>query len=522
MTQSSRIDKATVYIAAFLSGFITMALEMLIGRTFIPYFGGTIYTWGALIGIYLTGMSIGFVLGGKASDRNPSMLALSGLFLTSSVVVTMIPFLADPVIIGILDSINDVRYAALAASLGLACLPAGLLAAVSPYCVRLLVSSKDESGTVSGRISGLSTAGSILGTIGTTFLLIPNFGVKSVYVFLSFLSLATGCIFLCIRAVARLGSRKVPSLFLLFFLVMAPLIGTFFVVEKASAQGLNTLLLRNDGLLEQVDSEYNTILIRKRNSSISMEFGYRSNRYVESAIDLMNPDELVVLYTRYMSTALAYTGNTVSRIALVGLGGGRTVSYFLASIPQAIADVAELDPAVIGLAQKYFSVVPSKRLQLHNKDGRVFLAQTKTKYDLLLIDAYRGPFVPFHLTTREFYLLAKERLNKGGVVAQNVEPTTMLFDSTYATMKSVFENVDAFEADGNVVLVAYAGRRPGMSELEDKASSVQERLRLRYDLRGLVKKRFDVRVTPGARVLTDDFAPVEMLKTVERHNERMR
>jgi len=150
----------------------------------------------------------------------------------------------------------------------------------------------------------------------------------------------------------------------------------------------------------------------------------------------------------------------------------------------------------------------------------VFLNQSKDKYDVILLDAYRGPFVPFHLTTQEFYRLVKSRLSEGGVVAQNVEPSTMFFDSAYATMKSVFDQVDAIEASGNVVLIGYAGPKLSSQDLARKAAAAQDRLKMRYDLRELVKARRDVTIAADAKVLTDDFAPVEMLKTVKRHNEK--
>src|SRR5439155_23362743 len=185
--------------------------------------------------------------------------------------------------------------------------------------------------------------------------------------------------------------------------------------------------------------------------------------------------ELVVTYTRYMTASLVYQQGPLKRVALVGLGGGRTISYLVAGLPGVRADVAALDPAVISLAKKYFGVDSTDRLHIHNKDGRVFLNQTKDKFDVILLDAYRGPFVPFHLTTQEFYRLVKSRLNEGGVVAQNVEPTTMFFDSAYATMKSVFTNVDALDAGGNVVLIGYSGERLSTAELARKAAAAQEK-----------------------------------------------
>jgi len=506
-----------LHVAAFLSGFLTMALEMLIGRTFIPYFGGTIYTWGALISIFLSGMTAGYVLGGKAADRSPAPSTIAILFIVSSALVVAVPLFGEAIINGVLDRIEDVRYAALVASLALACLPAATLAAVCPYCVRLVLERKDNSGTVSGRLSGLATAGSILGTLGTSFFLIPMMGVSSIYNIVATAGVAMALYFFAVEYLRHRRRRVGRSAAILCAATLV------LVVALESTPGHaqpTSILMRKNGLLEQVDSEYNTIFIEKHNSLVSMNFGYRANRYTESMIDLADPGALVVVYTRYMSVAPVYVTHDVKKVALVGLGGGRTISYFVGGLPQITADVAELDPSVIELAQKYFGVTSNDRLKISNKDGRVFLNQTKDKFDVILVDAYRGPFVPFHLTTQEFYRLVKSRLTEGGVVAQNVEPSTMFFDSAYATMKSVFANVDAFEASGNIVLVGYGGDRLGDAELARRAAAAQAKLNLRYDLRELVKARKNVTVEAGAKVLTDDFAPVEMLKTIKRHNEK--
>ena len=490
-----------------------MALEMLIGRTFIPYFGGTIYTWGALISVFLAGMTVGYVAGGRAADRLPAARALSALFAAAAVAVLIVPLAGDALINRILDFTDDVRYAALLAALCLACVPAAVLAAVSPYCVRLLLERHERAGAISGRLSGLSTAGSILGTLGTSFFLIPYLGVHMIYGILAVAALFIALMFLFC---SRRGVRPAQALAGLLY---AGLLGAGLAPQDASAQE-GALLMRRDGLLEKVDSEYNTILVEKQGPYISLNFGYRNNRYTESAVDLTRPDELVVPYTRYMSVALAYRQAPVRRIALVGLGGGRTIRYLVDQLPGAQADVAELDPSVIALARKYFGVESTARLHISNKDGRVFLNQSRERYDLILIDAYRGPFVPFHLTTREFYTLVRDRLSEGGVVAQNVEPSTMFFDSAHATMKAVFGSVDSFEANGNVVLVGYAGPRLSDAELAKRAGAFQQSAHLKYDLRELIRVRHDVQAAADAKVLTDDFAPVEMLKTVRRHNEK--
>ena len=190
-----------------------MALEMLIGRTFIPYFGGTIYTWGALISVFLTGMTLGYMLGGKAADRWPDIPIVAALFLAAAALVVVVPLYGEDAINRILDSIDDMRYAALVASLALACLPAALYAAISPYCVRLLLDRKDHSGTISGRLSGLATAGSIVGTLGTSFFFIPSLGVRMIYGLLASASVIMGVILLLIglSSYGQTRSKKRPS-----------------------------------------------------------------------------------------------------------------------------------------------------------------------------------------------------------------------------------------------------------------------------------------------------------------------
>ena len=385
----------------------------------------------------------------------------------------------------------------------------------SPFCLRLLLDRQDHSGTVSGRLSALSTAGSIVGTLGTSFYFIPGFGMRSIYFVLA-------------------GTTLALSL-LLFALIGRP--GPGPAGAGGGAAGRNCHAGRPpavpgagrrrgcsrlpDGELERIDSEYNTVFVEKRGSQIGLFFGYRRNRYTESVIDLHHPKALAVPYTRYMTAALAYHPGPVAKIALVGLGGGRTINYLIDSLPGASAEVAELDAAVVDVAARYFGAEPNERLKIRTMDGRIFLQRSKERFDLILLDAYRGPFVPFHLTTQEFYRLVQERLAPGGIVAQNVEPTTMFFDSAYATMASVFDQVDMIEAHGNIVLIAYAGPRLSDEALAAQAAAVQARDRLPYDLSDLVKAREEVGRLGTPTILTDDFAPVESLHTIERHNEKM-
>ena len=185
------------------------------------------------------------------------------------------------------------------------------------------------------------------------------------------------------------------------------------------------------------------------------------------------------------------------------------------------------DPAVLALAKKYFGIRDEPNFKVVNRDGRLFLSESKDRYDIILIDAYRGPFVPFHLLTKEFYQIVKDHLADGGVVAQNVEPSTMLFDSAVKTINAVFPQLDFYRADGNIVTVAYDGPE---RKAEDLAAAAQDRDKtygFRYSLADMLNERRRIQIEggsvidPKAKVLTDDFAPVEALKSIERHNRKM-
>ncbi len=283
----------------------------------------------------------------------------------------------------------------------------------------------------------------------------------------------------------------------------------------AHAQGA-----QRPGLIERRESQYNTIYVaRQPNGMIAMIFGINQQLFEESLYDPAHPNTLPVTYTRYMTVGLAYTAQA-RNILEIGLGGGRTIAYLHQYLPSALVTCVELDPEVIALAQRHFGVRPDDRFRIVQRDGRIFLNQTAERRDIILVDAYRGTFVPFHLLTREFFMVAKRRLNPGGVLVQNIEPSTMLFPAAYATLKAVFANVDLYSGDGNIVAVAYDGAPKTRAQLDARAAALQRTSHFPHALPQLLAHRNDVDAPRGGQVLTDDFAPVESLRAIERHNQR--
>ena len=496
------LHRGAMFAVSFYAGLGTMAFEMVLGRALVPYFGGTIYTWGALIAVFLLGMSFGFFIGGRLADRYPRIGFVAGILSACGIVILCTPLYSEPLCLALLDGIEDVRIGALLASLAMAFLPALLFAAVSPVAVRLALIDVAHSGSTVGAMSGLNTVGSIVGTIGTSFFLVPVIGSRAIFYLLGVLTL--------VAAAALLGLRKsAPAVAVIAALVLAQ-------PGPAAAQ---VSVMAPDGVIEKVESEYNNVFVIKQGQTLYMNFGYRNSQYVESVYDMLDRGALAARYTRYMTVAPAYL-DRFERAAFVGLGGGRTASYLVDSFPQLSMEIAELDPEVIRLAKKYFGVKESDRLKISAQDGRIFLTRSKATYDAVFLDAYRGPFVPFHLLTKEYFEIIKKHLRPGGVVAQNVEPNTMVLDSAIRTIGTVFKNVDTYEAGGNVVIIAYDGAPIPPAKLRGRAAALTKQHKLRYDLVELLAAKREIKPQEGAKLLTDDFAPVEMLKTIRRHNER--
>ncbi|HEY1244269.1 MAG TPA: fused MFS/spermidine synthase [Hyphomicrobiaceae bacterium] len=272
-------------------------------------------------------------------------------------------------------------------------------------------------------------------------------------------------------------------------------------------------------LIEERASTYNNIYVYKDGADVVMTFGHNRRFYTESIYDSANELALPVTYTRYMTVGLAYA-SAADNLLEIGFGGGRTAWYLHKHMPALDISCVELDPAVVELAEKHFGVRPEDKFRITVSDGRNYMVKSPGAWNVIMIDAYRGPFVPFHLLTEEFYKIVKSRLKPGGVVVQNVEPTTMMFDSAVATIQKVFANVEVYNADGNIVTVAYDGPRRTQEELMARAEALQKRHRFVYPLAAFLPERRVAKRSPG-KVLTDDFAPVESLLAIDRHNRKL-
>src|ERR1700676_1189106 len=205
---SSPVFRAVIYAVAFATGAIVMSFEMLGSRYLNPYFGSGIYTWAALISTVLAALTAGYFLGGFIADRTVSASVLGAIVSVASLYLLALPSFADVVLGMVSNTVDDVRLGSLAAALAIMVVPVALLGVYSPFAIRLVLRAAQHSGTISGAVYGVSTAGSIAGTLGTTFFLIPLIGTRAITLLLGAAGVGCG---LCLVAFDRVHSpRKTP------------------------------------------------------------------------------------------------------------------------------------------------------------------------------------------------------------------------------------------------------------------------------------------------------------------------
>ena len=509
---------ATIYAVAFVTGAIVMSFEMLGSRYLNPYFGSGIYTWAALISTVLIALMAGYFLGGALADRTASPAVLALTVIIGSLYLLALPSFAQAILEFVLAGVDDIRAGSLISSLALMFFPVTFLGMYSPFAIRLLLRSAQRSGRVSGAVYGISTAGAIVGTLGTTFFLIPTIGARAITLTLGALGLAAGSVLL---ALARLDRRAGAALVVIALAAPTVPAGR---ADNLIDEGVRVAMLeRGDGRLAHIETPYNDVFITKRQHQLVMSFQLKGWDYTESVSNLLDPDDLPLRYAQVMTIAAVYP-EAPRKILMLGLGGGSISTYLGRFMPEAAITTVEIDPGVITAAKTYFGLRETERMRYHAGDGRVFLNRNSELYDLILLDAYRGGYVPFHLLTREFYTLVKHRLTPGGAAAFNVHDGSKLYASTVKTLGEVFAALDLYPTGvGEVIAVATTAPRDPQT-LERRAAALQQRHGFRFPLPQMLQRRVDKPQSQAANgdVITDDFAPADVYDVMGKDSRRRR
>lgn len=514
-----------LHAIVFLSGAVLMSLEMLGSRLLAPTFGSSIYVWGALITTVMAALTLGYYLGGRAADRRPSMAVMGYVLGAAGLYVSFLPYWTAPA--SWVFSGFGPRTGALLASLAFFFPPSILLAMISPYGVRLAGRSLSTLGRTAGQLSSVSSAGSIVGTLVTSFYLIPAVGVRNIVHGL-------GLLLLLMAAAAFREEKRLATLLAACLLAAAASGAAWYASASRAAWSEPS----GERILYEGDSLYHHIIVDQFGDERQLHF----NNSLQSAMYVSEPLRMVFGYTSYLHLSVVARPEP-ERALFIGLGGGSAPAKFLHDYPSLqTVDVVEIDPKVVAVAQRYFALPADPRLRLIVQDGRLFVEQAARgvlagrvrPYDLVVIDAYNSDAIPHHLTTREFLTKVRAILSPDGVVAANVigcldGPKSRLLRSMLRTYEAVFPQVYLFPigfvSEGedraernNVLLATNDSARRSREDWVAQAASLTKRGAVSEAVALYAKSLVDearVRRAAGASgsiLLTDDYAPVDILQ----------
>ncbi|KKQ45626.1 MAG: hypothetical protein US63_C0013G0010 [Candidatus Moranbacteria bacterium GW2011_GWC2_37_8] len=491
------LTKRDLLLLSFTTGFSVMVVELTASRIIAPILGSSIYTWTSVIGITLLGTSIGSHIGGNIIDKKNQLRVIANFFLAASALVLFIPAIASLSTFLILK-VSTLWLATIIASLILFFIPAFLLGAIYPMIAKQYFQDIAKIGKNSGTLSASWSTGSILGTFLTGFVFTGYIGSEGTFISISIL------LFLCsIWLYVTKNLRLYATCFFLLLLV-------FFFSLKLSHRDNPTTVIHTE-------SNYYDILVADKElpmlGKVRVLFLDAGSHNIESLSDAKF-DSYVNFYPVF-----SVFNEDIRDIAMLGGGSLEMSDNFKNFYPNATVTTAEIDPEVTAIADKYFNASDYVIENTIAVDGRVFLAGSNKKYDVIFSDAYNSFIsVPWHLATKEFFQLSKSRLNTDGMFAINfISPQTgnnVFYKSMFATFSSVYENYYVFvygnnaQSIENIVLVGINSTvHPSNFQVKSKLLDVPGGENLADHL----INASNIKDNNDSIIFTDNYAPIDRL-----------
>ena len=479
-----------LYVLVFVVGMASLGAEIAAARLMSPYFGASTIVWANTIAVVLVSLSIGYWIGGRLGDDHPHLRGLCLLVAGAALLLAVVPFAAQPFLSVSVDALDEISAGAFVGSLvgvlALVAVPIVLLGACSPWAVRLATPDVDHSGRTAGRLYAISTAGSLVGTMSAALLLIPFAGTQRTFIIFA--------LTLALVAAAGLGWRYIAVPAAVGAVIAIP-VGTV----KAKTDSGDRVIYETETRIQyaRVVEEPDGTRKLELNEGVAEHSLYRPGSYLTG--DYW--DGLVV-------APFASLTEPPSRVAVLGNAAGTVARAYGHYFPESRIDAVEIDPELAEIGRRYFDM-RAPHLAVHDDDARPWLRNATGDYDVIVLDAYRQPYIPFYLVTREFFKLARDRLAPGGVVVVNVghpEDSTELEKVVGRTIAEVFP-VTLRDPLEDVNTLVMGGQRGSADNLRAMAFGLAPELRP-------IARAGAARLgppLPGGEVYTDDRAPVEWL-----------
>ncbi|MFH2039457.1 MAG: fused MFS/spermidine synthase [Chloroflexota bacterium] len=497
--------KRYLYFTVFASGMTTLAAELSASRLLGNVFGTSNLVWAAIIGLILIYLTLGYSLGGRWADRSPSPKTMYSILAWGAFSIGVVPYIATPVLRVAANAFDGLQVGILAgafvAVLVLFSVPITLLGMISPFAIRLSMNVASEAGKVSGSIYAVSTLGSFVGTYLPVLVFIPIIGTSKTFLVFS--------LFLLFVALVGLGlssGRKVMLPYLIMVVVLA-----FLGIIAGNSSIKNT-----EGQVFEAESAYNYIQVLEKDGYTYLRLNEGQgvhSIYKSGELNYGGP------WQQFLAGPFFYEDTypeDVRRMAIIGLAAGTTARQASAVFPNVVIDGYELDPRIVQVGIEYFDMI-LKNLNIHIEDGRWGLTTSPYMYEIIAVDAYRPPYIPWHMTTKEFFQVVIEHLSAKGVLVINVGRAPndrRLIDGLASTIGSVFPSVYIMDIPGTFNSMIYATRQPTQ---KGNLNTNMVRLAISQGVDPLLVTSIyetwgNLQPTPiNSIIFTDDLAPIEWI-----------
>jgi predicted membrane-bound spermidine synthase len=498
--------KGYLYFTVFISGMTTLVIELTASRLLGSVFGTSNLVWASIIGLILIYLTAGYFLGGWWADRSPHYKTMYTILVWGAFTAGLVPLFSRPVLRLAADAFDQLQVAILFGSftavLILLFVPVTLLGMISPFAIRMAIDDPMRAGRVSGQIYAVSTLGSFLGTFLPVLVLVPLIGTNLTFI----------CSSILLMLVALAGLWKscgwkcvLPWIWMPMVIIVLGVILSRGTIKKTSGQ------------IYETESAYNYIQVLESD-------GYRMLRLNEgqgihsmwhpTVIDFQGPWEQFLAAPFFNKPD--YSPDNVKSMAIIGLAAGTIARQASAVYGPIEIDGFEIDPEIIRVGQEYFDM-NEPNLNAIAQDGRWGLEHSNKRYDIIGVDAYRPPYIPWHLTTQEFFIVVRDHLTEDGTLVINVgrSPTDRrLIDGLVSTISSVFPSVYVMDVPNTFNSIIYATQKPTRIE------NLYQNLIYLYtqpDSHPLLVRSVENVVKDqqplvfGEKIYTDDRAPIEWI-----------
>jgi spermidine synthase len=503
----SRLADRVLLGQVFVGGASVMLVEMSASRLLAPYFGTSLFIWANLIGLVMIYLALGYWLGGRLADRYPRHSVLYGLTAVAGLAVGFIPVLSRPILSLSVTGFNTfsvgIFYGSLIGVIILFSVPLILLGFVSPFAIRLRSLDVSHAGGTAGGVSALSTLGSIVGTFVPVFILIPRIGTAA--------TLYTAAVLLLVFSLFGLlaqGSLRPAAIYgamLAVVLGLALFAPRGLIREPASGE-----------LLFERESPYNYIQVVRDGTRVSLVLneGHATHSIYDPTSLLTGGPWDYWLVAPYFNKD--FSPDDIQGMAMIGSAAGTAAHQYSVVYPDVPVDSVEIDGDIVDVGERFFALGTLKNNTNYVQDGRTFLKTDgrDKKWTVVGIDAYHQPYIPFHLTTREFFQEVSDHLTDDGVAMINAGRTAndlRLADALANTMLQVFPNVYVIDVPTLANSMVVGTKSPTSIEnfAENAARATDPVLKQVFAAAVERGNMREVKPNPDVVVFTDDRAPVE-------------